>query len=680
MRLRPSKSTDMPCSPERAQFDRPGRCPGSACRMVPFEGKPCTASRLIPIALFVLIASASVVSTSISRAQEPAAPAAAPPAATPAAGEAPAAAEPGAPADATAPPAAPADKLDKNGLPHSTYGDDHSILRLDNPSIFWLKLLGLWLLFLLWVRSADWVNRDSQIYNLGYGKWNAILFFPFLAVLLLFAFPIIVGLPFFWVAFALMIVVYLATYVPYVVIRNKSVALHQKVFTPDWFRYEIALLANKIGIKMESERKADYEKGAPVDLMAIAAPEDRDNQANLIAARQSPGYLLVKDLIADMVEHRSDKCILDYTQQSVVARQHIDGVWHNGDTRDRESGDVMLAVMKTLANLSATERRKKQESKFAAKYKDHSFVCPISSQGVTTGERVVVQLLGGFQRAFKHYEDLGMRSKTAEQWADCMGQSKGLVLLAAMPEGGLTTLTDVSLMETDRLLRDFVAIEEEHHREREIENIEVTTYDATKGETASTVIPTLIRKYPNAYVLRDFSDPEASKLLINEVRDDDRLVVTNVHAKSAPEALLRILQLKAPQRDFAAVATAVLCERLIRKLCDTCKVAYTPTPELLKKLGIPPGKVETLFRVPKPEEIEKPCKECGGLGFKGRTGVFELLMVDDKCREVLVKQPKLDLLTKAARLAGMRPFQEEGLLLVAKGVTSLAELQRVLKE
>ena len=84
--------------------------------------------------------------------------------------------------------------------------------------------------------------------------------------------------------------------------------------------------------------------------------------------------------------------------------------------------------------------------------------------------------------------------------------------------------------------------------------------------------------------------------------------------------------------------------------------------------------------MPKPEEIEKPCQECGSMGFKGRTGLFELLVVDDKIREILVKQPSSTCCKKAARLAGMRTFQEEGMLLVAKGVTSLAELQRVLKE
>jgi type II secretory ATPase GspE/PulE/Tfp pilus assembly ATPase PilB-like protein len=561
------------------------------------------------------------------------------------------------------------------------WNDEHSIKRARSPYIRWEKLAALVLIFLIWAKSADWMNRDTQVYDLGYGKWNPIMLFPFLAILLLFAFPILpVGFPFFWVAVGLLSVCYLATFFTYVLIRNKKVQLHQKVFTPDWFRYEIAQVANKVGIKMEGERKAEYEKGAAVDLTALGSKDDRENQANLISARQSPGYLLVKELIADMVDRRSDRVILEYTQQAVVGRQHIDGVWHNSEARDRESGDVMLAVMKTLANLSATERRKKQEGRFGAKYKDHSFICPLTSQGVQTGERVVLQLLGGFQRVFKKYDDLGMRQKLAEQWAAQMGRDKGVLVIAGMPEGGITTFTDVSLMETDRLLRDFVAIEEVNRREREIENIEVTTYDASKGETPATVLPSLIRKYPNVYVLRDLSDTEAAKLLLNEVRDDDRLLITNVQAKSAPEALLRMLQLKVPHKDFATTVSAVLCVRLIRKLCDACKVAYAPTPDLLKKLGIPQGKIEALYRVPKAEEIDKPCKECGGLGFIGRTGIFELLEVDDQIREVLLKKPQMELMRKAARAAGMRPFQEEGLLLVAKGVTSLAELQRVLKE
>jgi type II secretory ATPase GspE/PulE/Tfp pilus assembly ATPase PilB-like protein len=565
-----------------------------------------------------------------------------------------------------------------SGLAPDQWDDAHSIERYDQSTISLLKLLPIVFLYLIWVKSADWVNRDTQIFHLGYGKWNTILFFPFLAALLLLAFPLLPIQPPYFLTIGVLAVLYLATFVPYVVIRNKVVELHQKIFTASWFRFELANLGSKVGLKIDSERKADYEKGAAVELMAAGGADDRANQANLIAARQSPGYLLVKELIADMIGRHSDRVILDYTQEAVTARYLIDGVWHNGEARERESGDIMLAVMKTLANLNATERRKKQSGKFAAKYQEHSYMCPLACQGVQTGERVMLSLLGGYQRSYKSYEDLGMRTKLAEQWSALMGRDKGLIVIAAMPEGGLTTLTDVSLMETDRLLRDFVAIESEQHRERDIENLEVTTYNAAAGETPATILPRLIRKYPNVYVLRDFSDTEAVKLLLSEI-DEDRLVVTTVHAKEAAEAPLRLLQMKVPQRDLAIKLTAVLSMRLIRKLCDACKVPYAPTPDMLKKLGIPAGKIEALFRTPKPEEQEKPCPECGNIGFKGRTGLFELMVVDDKIREVLTRAPQLELLRKAARVAGMRTLQEEGLLLVAKGVTSITELQRVLK-
>ncbi len=128
--------------------------------------------------------------------------------------------------------------------------------------MFWPKLLMLWLCFVIWVKSSDWVNRDSQIFDLSYGKWNPILFFPFVAVLLLVAFPIpILGLPMnFLVAAIVLPICYLATFVPYVVTRNKAVQLHQKVFTPDWFRYEIARLLSKVGVKIAAEPWPNMKK------------------------------------------------------------------------------------------------------------------------------------------------------------------------------------------------------------------------------------------------------------------------------------------------------------------------------------------------------------------------------------------------------------------------------------
>ncbi len=528
-------------------------------------------------------------------------------------------------------------------------------------------------IFLSWVGFADWANRDSQIFNLGFKKWNPLVYFPFLVLALA---ALFIPMPN-WAQLLVMVFALLGSSVPYIVVHNKSVQPHQTVLTGPWWRHFSAVLLSKLGVKMRDERQADYEKGAAVDLFAMGASDANADNANLLIARQSPGYLLVKDLIADMVNRRADRVHLEYGAQAVAIRQEIDGVWHNGEARDRESGDVMLAVMKTLANLDVKDRRKKQAGQFAAKYQEKKFLLPLTSQGVQTGERVILSRLS--DKAKPHtYDALGMREGIKQQWEEFMARDRGFVVFSTLPGGGLTTLTNASIEETDRLMRDFFAIEEVNHREQEIQNVAVHTYDASKGETPATIIPGLIRLYPNAYIIRDLVDAESASMLMKEV-EDDKLIITSIQAREAAEALLRILQMKVPPKNLAAVATAVLYERLIRKLCPDCKVGYTPPPDALKKLGIPPGKVQQLFRPPKPEEREKPCETCQGIGYVGRTGVFELLVVTDQMREILVKQPSLELLKKAARADGQRSLQEEGILLVAKGVTSLPELQRVLK-
>ncbi|QDV75918.1 Type II secretion system protein E [Planctomycetes bacterium K2D] len=552
------------------------------------------------------------------------------------------------------------------------WDDTHSIFRQREASLNWLKMLPVALLLLVWVRSADWINRDAQIFNLNHNAWNPAIVAPFVI-----AFVVMLLIPNYVIGIILLSLAWLVPFVAYAVHHNKSVEPHQSVFTGSWFRHQVSEAGALVGLKIGSEKKADYLRGPEVDLVAQGGDE-RTNQANLLTARQSPGYVHVKELVADMVTRGSARVLLDYSAEVVTARHMIDGVWHNGEPRDRESGDVMLAVMKQLANLNVSERRKKQDGEFGATYQNKKYACELTSQGVKTGERVIVTLHGSTkQSGIKTLEQLGMREKLRDQWLEIMNADRGLVVMSAMPEGGLTTMFDVALLDCDRLMRDFVAIEDAAAPETEIENVPASFYDAAKGDSPSQLIPSLSRKYPNVWVVRDFVDAETAKLLMEEI-DLDRLVVTSCHAQDAAEACLRMLQKKTPHKEFARELIGVLNTRLIRKLCTGCRVEYEATPALLKKLGIPAGKVTKFYRVPKGEEIEKPCKVCSGLGYRGRTAIFELLQPDDQFRQKLLKEPKIDVLRKAARAAGMRTLQEEGILLVAKGVTSLQELQRVL--
>ncbi len=132
--------------------------------------------------------------------------------------------------------------------------------------------------------------------------------------------------------------------------------------------------------KKKVETLAAHEQGPPVQLSACGGSET-ENQAHLIMARQSPGYVFVKELVADSLTRRADRVMLDYTKEAVGVRYEIDGVWHNVEPRDRESGDVMLAVMKKISSLNMDERRARQEGEFKAKYGSAKYTCRAGQPG-----------------------------------------------------------------------------------------------------------------------------------------------------------------------------------------------------------------------------------------------------------------------------------------------------------
>jgi type II secretory ATPase GspE/PulE/Tfp pilus assembly ATPase PilB-like protein len=362
----------------------------------------------------------------------------------------------------------------------------------------------------------------------------------------------------------------------------------------------------------------------------------------------------------------------------------------NIEPRDRQSGDAILAVFKKLANLDVKDRRSRQDGKFGAEFQGGKYTCDFTSQGTPTGERVLIKFVPKKPK-FETIEDLGMRPSMRKEFKQLIDADQGLVIFSTPPGHGLTTLWKIGLETSDRFVRDFVALEEEGNPEQEVINIGPIFYRADQGQTPATLLPRLLLKQPDVFVVPNLTDGQTIKILCEQVNRHHKMVITRVQAKECVEALLRILLLKGPAEEFAKSVTMVLNGRLIRKLCNECKQSFKPNPQLLQKLGIPPSRVSLLYREfqpPPPEEcvdekgrpIEIPvCSACGGIGYLGRTSIFEMLVVDDKVREALIKRPQLEILRKVARASGMRTLQEEGVLLVAQGVTSLPELQRVLK-
>lgn len=544
-----------------------------------------------------------------------------------------------------------------------------------------LKILACWAIFAMWVYTTDWVSDDAQERKLNHNRWNPLIVGSFLGT-----FVLTWLIPFFWVDLVLLLAAYITPLSIYIVQRNKLAPPSERVLTRDHLRYWFAQKARFFGMKVQSEAADPHESGPPIVLTSRGGATERDNNIRLLSARQAPGFRDARQIIADGLEQRADAMMLDYAQQAVGTRYLVDGVWLDGEAHDRESADPALETLKILCGLNPQNRQGRQEGGFSVDYRGSGKLEKISAtlttQGTQTGERAVIQ----FERKkspFGSLEELGMRPKMQEQYLEALGQHSGLVLLAAPPANGLRTSMALTLRGLDRFMREFVSVEDESNRYEPVENVPVMAYKPEEKNNLTRFLDDVFHREPNVVVIRDLVDAKMLEQMFEQINENSRMFMSTVRAKDTTDALMRVLALKVPPAELAKSISAVLCQRLIRKLCDSCKEAYAPPAEVLKQLQIPEGRVQALYRPgqPHPEDPKyEPCAKCQGVGYYGRTAIFELLVLDDSVRKVLATNPKPEAVRLASRKAGMRTLQEEGIVLVGRGITSLPELMRVMKQ
>ena len=440
--------------------------------------------------------------------------------------------------------------------------------------------------------------------------------------------------------------------------------------------------------KQQDEDLAPHEMGPPVELSARGADDEKNTQ-NLLRARQDMGIVTTKELIADMTAHHAERVMLDLSPQSqaVTARYDIDGAWHSQDPQELQTTVRMLAIMKLISNLNIKDNRSRQHGQFGAEYQNVKYDCKLTAQGTENGGVRAVLELWNSKNEINRPGPMGMREDMLERYKELVAADSGLFIISAPPNhGGFSTTWISALGGTDRYMRDFVAIYDKEKIEPEVENIEQITYDLAAGEMPEQILTKLMLKQPEVLAFSEVANSDLLGELLDLIVEDDVCVFAGVRGKDAAEALLRLMQLKPDPQKFAQSVSFVLNTRLVRRLCSGCKQAFQPPQQLLQKLGIPQGRVSVMHREWRPEDSEtkknqddEKCEKCAGLGYKGRIAICELLVINDAIREALVKQPQLEIIRKLARQAGHATLQQEGILLLTQGITSVNELQRALK-
>ena len=549
---------------------------------------------------------------------------------------------------------------------------------LPGAYLSWIKLLLIAVVFVLWVRMADWINRDSmklgEYTDLLPEVWNPINLGVFALGLLavLFVPVFFAGLPVYlicaWLPFLL-----------YFFMRRSKVKADPRIL-------EIKKLKTGEAPPIEV---LPQDEGAQVEF-APAGNTDKERQVNLIRARQSAGFAGLKDLITEALFKRADLILLDYGRDRVNCRIQVDGVWHALPPMDRETGDAILVSLKSLAGLNPAERRAQQSGTFSLKTETEKADVDLVCQGVKTGERAQVKFRRK-KKAMMTLGQLGMFPEMVAKVKQSMDQP-GFCIISAPPGSGLTSSWQGALCTADRMTRDCVGLIEEGETETAaVENIVIHRFDSKQGKLQFDVAKGMLLSQPDFLAVPKVETKEAMDLLVNQVTSHDRSLILRTNANSAAEALLKLYAQSGDRQQFANAINCVTAQRLVRRLCDGCKQEVRVSPKMIHQLGGDPKQQSTLFnqfKLPPPEQrvdekgrpIEfPPCELCGGIGFIGRIGVFELLEVNETVRVTLLQNPKVEALEQAAAKTGKKPMVNSAYRLVLLGITSLGEVQRVFK-
>ncbi|TWT93812.1 ATPase, T2SS/T4P/T4SS family [Stieleria varia] len=420
-------------------------------------------------------------------------------------------------------------------------------------------------------------------------------------------------------------------------------------------------------------------------------PKLSDNtqvQALLINARQGIGFAIAAGQVSHGIHSRATHLLLDFTAQGCAVRYQIDGQWEQLPPLDRESGDAMLYALKQLTLLNPADRRSAQAGSVKVKLAKAKFNLTLQSQGVPTGERVLLKI-DSENVPFERLGDLGMRDKMIETFKQTIDGEGNIVLITAPTTEGLTTTWNVAIQAADRLVRDFQSFEPKGSPEPEIININPNFYGGDTGLTLADSVRKAILKEPDVFMFPTLPDPEIMGTVLKQVSTHEKQAILRMNAGGAIEGVARLMA-QYPEQKSAIASTlgCVLGQRLVRRLCDNCKLGFQPPPQLLQQLGIPPGRVTMMYQPFVPPPIEQqvdeqgrpapitPCHVCQGRGYMGRTAIFELLTPGEKFRDAMQKTQDMGQLTAIARSEGFRPVQTEAVLTVARGLTSLDELKR----
>ncbi|MGQ0635729.1 MAG: GspE/PulE family protein [Planctomycetaceae bacterium] len=562
----------------------------------------------------------------------------------------------------------------QGGFPRNPYGFYRGNLGPSGSSDagFYINLWGLIPLlavFFLWIHTTRWVDADSHSLKLNSEMWNALAFLPAVG-----GFILALCVPMFALGFVGLLAAYGVPLGWYIKERNERVPDSAKVMTPQHIQGLIIRGAARLGLNIAPTREArDSALGPPIRFIGKSISGKGEDESRSRQAEKSRGFVAAKELVYDAIMRRATDVHLEPREDEYSVRYRIDGVMYPAEPFDRAMGESIVNIFKVLGAMDITEKRKPQDGSFRAQMEKRLIDFRAASQGTREGEKLSVRILDQSQ-AVSRLPQLGLRKQIQQQVVEIINLPHGMFLSCGPTGAGKSTTLYAALGELDAYQQNIITVEDPV--EYKIANVTQIEVNAKAGNTFPNALRSILRQDPDVVMIGEIRDAETAKIAC-QAANTGHMVFSTIHANDTVSALYRLIDLGVEPFLMSSALSAILGQRLVRKLCEDCKVGYAPQPDLLKQIGLPADKIEAFYRPPGRSEVV--CPTCGGMGYKGRIGVFELLIISERLRDMIRESAPVTAIRAEARKNGMLYMKEEGLRLVVKGVTSLQELQANVK-
>lgn len=437
----------------------------------------------------------------------------------------------------------------------------------------------------------------------------------------------------------------------------------------------------------------------------------QDLHDSMDLANQAPIIRMVNMILSNGVNERASDIHIEPQEKEITVRYRIDGVLHKVLSPPRSIQSGIISRIKIMANMNIAENRLPQDGRIKIRFSGKEIDVRVSSLPAQFGERIVMRLLNKTDTKFE-LDGIGFDQEMITTYRNMIQQTNGIVLITGPTGSGKTTTLYASLTELNDEARNIITVEDPV--EYQMNGISQVQARHKIGFSFAEGLRSILRQDPDIIMVGEIRDEETARVAIQSSLTG-HLVFSTLHTNDAPSAVTRLLDMGIEPYLIASTCRGFMAQRLLRRLCPNCKKPATITGKELLSLGIIPraqadagvskktkaksraktksgqslakgasakSKSTLDFSSIKPTtkyKIFEPvgCKECMHSGYKGRSGIYELLAVDNDVRKVIIENPSLDKLREAALKTGMQTLRSSALHKVLESETSMEEALRV---